>query len=73
MKTLQKMIDECANAFNVYFLAFNKLNEYCEQKYGYTPADVDADLIIDSVFGGAGVCSGMTAKEFREEMRRAMK
>lgn len=67
-RTLQKLIDNAAVRGAAYFHAQAALNEFCLNKYGAEPGDVDADEIIDSVFGGSGSNSGIPAERFDEIM-----
>lgn len=67
-KSLQEMINDAARANNVYFAAQEMLNNYCIEKWGYAPSDMDADEIIDAIYGGCGTATGMSAKKFREIM-----
>lgn len=69
-KKLQKMIDQCVAASNEAQQRQHLLNEYCEERYGVAPGDVDADEIIDSVYGGCGQSTGMSATDFDEVMKR---
>jgi hypothetical protein len=66
---LQAMIDETVEACSAFFKAQHKLNEWCLEEYGVSPGDVDADDILDSVFGGCGEPSSIRAKEFDDVMR----
>ena len=53
-KKLQRLIDRAAKAASAFYLANKALCEFCVEKYGCEPADVDCDQIIDAVQGGAG-------------------
>jgi NAD(P)H-hydrate repair Nnr-like enzyme with NAD(P)H-hydrate epimerase domain len=70
-RKLQQMIDKTVAAQNTYHVAQAKLNEWCQATYGFEPGDVDADEIIDAVFGGAGVSGGMKAADFDAIMEAA--
>lgn len=65
---LQRMIDRTVKAQNLYHKAQSVLNDYCREHYGHEPGDIDADGIIDAVFGGCGLSTGMSAREFDEIM-----
>ncbi len=67
-RKLQVMIDRTSSASAEFFKEQAKLNDWCAEKYGYEPGDVDSDNIIDSVLGGCGAASGMRAAAFHEEM-----
>jgi hypothetical protein len=67
---LQALIDAAAAANAAAFLATTALDEYCQERWGYTPSDIDADDIIDAVLGGCGVASGMSAEDFVNSMKR---
>lgn len=69
-RKLQSLIDATARANAAYYAAQAKLNDWCAQHYGAEPGDVDADVIIDAVFGGCGAATGLSVDEFDEEMRR---
>lgn len=66
---LQKMIDRTAKHGRAFHQAQSELNEWCREMYGQEPGDVDADGIIDCVFGGCGLPSGMPWTDFDREMR----
>lgn len=68
---LQRMIDKTAKRSAAYYEAQAQLNDWCQKHYGYEPGDVDADGIIDAVFGGCGAAAGMSASDFDGEMRRS--
>lgn len=70
-RRMQRLIDACAKHGAAYFSAQAKLNELCKDKYGAEPGDVDADQIIDAVFGGCGTPSGMSAEDFDAIMLEA--
>lgn len=67
-RKLQKLIDACVSAGGPWCKATANLNDYCIEAYGFEPADIDADGIIDAVLGGSGPPNGMTAEEFNDEM-----
>lgn len=69
-RRLQRMIDRTAKYYSLAFRCQSLLDEFCQEEYGKTPSDVDADDIIDSVLGGCGECTGMPADEFDATMRR---
>lgn len=68
-KRLQRMIDRTAKASSAYYKAQAELNDWCLATYGFEPGDIDADNIIDSLFGGGGDASTMSAEEFDGTMR----
>ena len=70
MAKLQRMINRTVKASNAYHDAQAELNDWCRDRYGYEPGDIDADQIIDGVLGGSGNCHGMTAEEFDDIMMR---
>lgn len=67
---LKKLIDNAAKANTVAFEATTKLNNFCEEVWGFAPADHDIDAIIDGVLGGCGSASGMSVEDFIREMER---
>jgi hypothetical protein len=69
LKRLQRLIDASVKASNAFHTTQNAVNDFCRNTYGVEPGDVDADAIIDAVFGGCGLSTGMTAREFDETMR----
>ncbi len=71
-KSLQKLIDECTRASSKAWVAQNALNDRCEEIWGMTPGDLDADTIIDGVYAANGPSNPMTAAQFKEEMQRAL-
>lgn len=72
MRKLQGMIDRTAKANSKAHAIEKKLAAYCEEIYGCTWSDVDADSIIDAVADGCGASVGMTAAEFDAEMRQCI-
>ncbi|EPG2416616.1 hypothetical protein QEK82_001555 [Stenotrophomonas maltophilia] len=71
-RKLQRLINLTTKGANAFYWANKALCEFCIEKYGCEPADVDCDQIIDSVQGGAGDSAGLTADEFDAAMREAM-
>lgn len=71
MKQLQRMINKTTKASNAFQLAQSELNDWCIAHYGFEPAERDVDGIIDSVFGGCGLASNMSAEEFDRLMKDA--
>lgn len=71
-RKLQRLIDRTAKAASAFYWANKALCEFCIEKYGCEPADVDCDKIIDSVQGGAGDSAGLTADDFDAAMIEAM-
>jgi hypothetical protein len=65
---LQRLIDATVAASRAFNKANDALCEYCREHYGFEPADLDVDLIIDGVQGGCGLANGMTATEFDKAM-----
>lgn len=63
-RKLQAMIDRTVRTCAVFYEAQRKLNDWTRNRYGVEPGDIDADQIIDGVFGGGGVPGGITADEF---------
>lgn len=70
-RKLQAMINRTSRASAVYHKEQDALNDWCREYYGYEPGDVDADDIIDAVFGGCGEAPGMDADDFDGTMRGA--
>lgn len=66
---LQAMIDRTAKAASAFNRHQSELNEWARNHYGAEPGDIDADYIIDSIFGGCGMASGMPADQFDQIMR----
>jgi hypothetical protein len=71
MAKLQKLIDKTAEAHAKFYANQKELTNYCIDTYGYDASDVDADWIIDGVFGGCGAAVGCTAERFDREMRES--
>jgi len=65
---LQRMIDRTAKLNEKYHNAQKDLNDWCIDHYGQEPGDVDADGIIDALFGGCGAGSSISAESFDKEM-----
>lgn len=63
-KRLQLLIDCTVTACSDFHRANTVLMEFCRERYGCEPGDIDADSIIDTVLGGCGVPSGMSAEDF---------
>lgn len=70
-RKLQGMIDRTSKAGQRYYAEQAALNEWAREKYGAEPGDIDADGIIDAVFGGSGNPSGMDADDFHDQMTGA--
>ena len=49
-KRLHKLMKEVNKAGNAYTKAFIELDTFCDMAYGFTPADIEADEILDSVY-----------------------
>jgi hypothetical protein len=69
VRKLQRLIDMTVKHGAAYYEAQAELNDWCREHYGVEPGDVDADGIIDAVFGGCGIPVGMSADAFDGEMR----
>lgn len=65
---LQRMIDRTAKLNEKYHHAQRELNDWCIDHYGQEPGDVDADGIIDALFGGCGAGNSISAESFDKEM-----
>ena len=70
-KKFQALIDRAANTGAVAYSAQKALHDFCEERYGVTMTDIDCDFIIDSVLGGCGAPSGMSASDFDRHMIEA--
>ncbi len=68
-RKLQRLIDKAAKTGGAAFEAQNALNEYCEEQYGHTPSEIDADEILDAVYMLCGWPQTMDAARFDEIMR----
>ncbi len=51
----------------------SKIYDHSIAVYGADPADIDCDEFIDACDGGNGSCGGMTAEQFDDAMRLALK
>lgn len=71
-RKLQRLINLTTKGANAFYWANKALCEFCIERYGCEPADVDCDQIIDAVQGGAGVSAGLPADDFDEAMVEAM-
>jgi len=71
-RNLQRMIDRTVKAGSAYYEAQHVLNDWCRDYYGNEPGDIDADSIIDAIFGGCGPPCGMSADEFHAAMGGAL-
>lgn len=69
MQHLQWLITRTAEAGTTFNRMQDDLMDFCREKYGCEPGDIDADEIIDSVLGGSGECPGMDAAQFDKIMR----
>ncbi|QNH72029.1 hypothetical protein P9VFCI_107 [Rhizobium phage P9VFCI] len=45
------------------------LDVFCSEVFGFAPADIDADEIIDSCYGAAGQTDGISVNEFIKAMK----
>lgn len=70
-RKLQRLMDAATKANNAAHIAESALNKYCDDVWGFAPADRDLDEIIDNCFGGAGVSEDMEAERFIEVMNEA--
>lgn len=61
---LQRTIDSLAKANERAQKLRSKISDHCEEVWGCDPADVDFDAFIDSVDGGSGAASSMSADDF---------
>jgi hypothetical protein len=68
-RKLQNLIDRTVRHGSAYYRAQTELNEFARELYGVEPGDVDADDIIDGIFGGCGEPTAMSADEFDITMR----
>lgn len=68
-RRLQNLIDRAVAAQRDYYRAQAALNEWTREHYGCEAGDIDADDIIDGVFGAAGMASGMSADDYDRAMR----
>lgn len=68
-RKLQGMINRTAKTGRAYYEQQAALNDWARERYGVEPGDIDADVIIDAVFGGSGNPCGMDADEFDDIMR----
>jgi aspartate ammonia-lyase len=66
---LQRLIDKTTAANNEVQRWNSQLMEFCLERYGKEPGEIDADEIIDAVQGGAGTSNGMKAEDFDRIMR----
>lgn len=67
-RKLQSLINATVKANNACHKAEMALNEFCENEWGFVPQDRDCDNIIDSVYGGCGQSTGMSAQGFIDDM-----
>lgn len=67
-RELQRMIDRTVKHGQAYHAAQSELSEWTRERYGREAGDIDADEIIDGVFGGSGVPSGMAAARYHRIM-----
>lgn len=66
-RRLQRLIDKAVSTGKAAKEAHDNLMEYCLDRYGVEPGDVDADGIIDAL-GGCGY-GRLDAMDFDAEMR----
>lgn len=69
LSRLQRLIDRTVRTQNAFHVEQERLMEFCRERYGVEPGDIDADAIIDGVLGGCGMASGMSAEDFDAAMR----
>jgi hypothetical protein len=67
-KELEKVLKNLTKYNNLAYIERAKIYKHCEEVYGCDPADIDNDEFIDRCDGGAGLCDGMSAKEFHKSM-----
>ncbi len=60
------LIRRTASAYNTYKPLLDKAVAEYERRYGETPGDHDNDEWIDSLEGGGGMASAMTAAEVEQ-------
>ncbi|AIK68399.1 hypothetical protein P10VF_186 [Rhizobium phage vB_RleM_P10VF] len=66
---LHKLIKAATRASNDYVRATMNLDVFCSEVFGFAPADIDADEIIDSCYGAAGQTDGISVNEFIKAMK----
>ncbi len=65
---LQRALDTLAAAHSRAFAAMQLIAAHSVAVYGVEPGDVDNDAFIDSMGGGEGNSSGMTAEAFHKSI-----
>lgn len=70
-RKLQSLINASVRAHDAAFDTATALNLFCEEHFGFAPADGDVDTIIDGCMGGSGRSIGMSADEFIAAMEEA--
>lgn len=69
-KQFDNIVKNAVNYGNLYRAEINKLEEWCENKYGLNWSDVDCDNIIDSLEFGAGRLNEISFEDFKDEIER---
>lgn len=67
-RKLQSLINAALRAHNAVHKADAALVRYCNDRWGFEPADHDLDNIIDGCMGGCGHSMEFSADEFIREM-----
>lgn len=70
-KKLQRLINASTKANNAVLVAEQALNDFCDEEWGFAPADRDVDAVLDGCMGGCGQAHNMPADEFIEAMNIA--
>jgi len=65
--TLQRKLDRLGRLNQQAFELREEISQYCHERWGADPADVDFDAFIDA-FESNGAGGGMTAQEFIDGM-----
>ncbi|QGZ14034.1 hypothetical protein PP939_gp205 [Rhizobium phage RL38J1] len=65
---LHKLIKAATRSSNNYVRDTTNLDVFCAEVFGFAPADIDADYIIDSCYGAAGQSDGISVNEFIKAM-----
>jgi hypothetical protein len=65
-KQFTKLIARTAKAYNRYLPLLKKAEDEYERRFGHNPSDADDDFWIDSLQGGCGAASAITAEDVEE-------
>ena len=65
-KRFESLMARCADAYNKYRRLFERAEAEYVRRYGQHPSDVDDDYWIDSLGGGCGDASAITALQVHE-------